>query len=538
MSKSSKPSPTNDRSMGAPDPGEPRALNAVLFDMDGVVTDTAEAHAAAWKRLFDEFLRARADEKGEAFHPFDSEDDYRRYVDGKPRYDGVASFLASRGIELPRGHPSDGPDCETVCGLGNRKNGYFLEWLETNRVPTYPSTIAFLERLGAAGVRVAVFSASRNSESVLRNAGVHDLFEARVDGNDLARLDLPGKPDPSMLFEAARRVGSEPHGTAVVEDSLAGVQAGATGGFRPVVGIDRGDYGSTLGDAGANIVVGDVGELALSDDSGLVAKHLSTLPAARGREGELRERLGRQSPAIFLDYDGTLTPIVEDPTAAELSDAMRRTLAGLVERWPVAVISGRDLEDLRWRVGVEGLVYAGSHGFEIAGPGFEYTAQNAQQFLPGLDDAEAALRDRLAGIAGHLVERKRFAIAVHYRRVAGSGVPTVEGVVDSVLAQHPRLVKRHGKKVFQVQPRVDWNKGRAVKWVLRHLGLDGADVAPVYIGDDLTDEDVFRVLAGWGIALAVQDGDRTTAADYALEDPGDVRHFLEALLAEGGLSHE
>lgn len=529
---------TSDRSMGETDAGGFRPLDAVLFDMDGVVTDTAKAHAAAWRRLFDDFLRTRAEQSDAVFRAFDSNDDYRRYVDGKPRYDGVASFLASRGIELPRGHSSDGPDSETICGLGNRKNRYFLEWLEGHRVPTYPSTVSLIKRLSVAGVRVAVFSASRNCETVLRNAGIHDLFEARVDGNDLARLGLPGKPDPAMLLEAARRLGADTHRTAVVEDSVAGVRAGAVGGFRPVVGIDREDYGSMLADAGAHIVLADVGELAVSDGPGLVAKHVSTIPAAGKRAGELRERLGRKRPAIFLDYDGTLTPIVEDPAAADLSEATRGTLSALAGRWPVAVISGRDLDDLRRRVGVEGLVYAGSHGFEIAGPGFEYTAEHAQEFLPGLDDAEAELRARLAGIAGHLVERKRFAIAVHYRGVAEAEVPAVERVVEGVLARHARLRKGQGKKVFQVQPRIDWNKGRAVMWVLRHLGLDGADVMPIYIGDDLTDEDVFRVLAGWGIALVLQDGDRTTAAEYALEDPEEVRHFLDALLAEEGSLHE
>lgn len=512
------------------------ALEAVLFDMDGVVTDTAGAHAVAWKRLFDDFLRRRAEQRGEAFVPFDADVEYRAHVDGRPRYDGVARFLAARGIELPRGDPDDDPAAETVCGLGNRKNGYFLAWLERHRVRTYPSTVALVERLRAAGIGVAVFSASRNCEAVLRNAGVHDLFDVRVDGNDLARLALPGKPDPAMLAEAAARLGAAAARTAVIEDSVAGVKAGADGGFAPVVGVDRGDYARALADNGADIVVADVGELALDDRARLRVKRLSTIPDARERRGELRRRLAGARPAFFLDYDGTLAPIVSDPAAAELPGATRRTLAALAERWPVAVISGRGLDDLRARVGLDGVVYAGSHGFEIAGPGIEQTAEHAEEYLPELDEAEESLRERLAGIEGHLVERKRFAVAVHYRRVAADEVGRVERIVDRVLSEHPRLRKGHGKKVFRVQPRLDWNKGRAVTWLLARLGLDGEDVVPVYIGDDITDEDVFRVLAGRGVGLALRDGDRATAADCALDDPDDVRGFLDEIRADGGIA--
>ena len=512
----------------------PAPLAAVLFDMDGVVTDTADAHAAAWKRLFDAFLEQWSARRGTSFEPFDIESDYRAYVDGKPRYDGVASFLAARGIELPRGEPDDDPARETVCGLGNRKNGYFREWLEAHRVRTYPATLALIARLRAAGVGVAVFSASRNCAAVLRNAGVLDRFDARVDGNDLAELGLPGKPDPAMLAEAARRLGAAPGRTAVLEDSVAGVRAGAAGGFRPVVGIDRGDYGHALAEGGADIVVRDAGELRLDADAGLAAKRLDAIPSARERVAELRARTGAGRPAVFLDYDGTLTPIVDDPAAATLPQAMRATLAGLAERWPVAVISGRGLEDLRERVGLDDLVYAGSHGFELAGPGFAFTAEHAEEFLPALDAAEAALRERLAGIEGHQVERKRFAVAVHYRRLADpADAARVERAVDAVLAEQPRLRKGHGKKVFQVQPRLAWDKGRAVTWLLGRLGLDGDDVVPLYIGDDLTDEDAFRALSGRGIGVVLRDGERTTAADYALDDPDDVRRFLEALRATG-----
>ena len=509
------------------------ALAAVLFDMDGVVTDTADAHASAWKRLFDEYLRQRAERGDGDFDPFDAESDYRRYVDGMPRYDGVERFLRSRGIELERGDPADDPERETVCGLGNRKNGYFRDWLAHHTVRTYPSTVALIHRLRGAGIAVAVFSASRNCEAVLRNAGVSELFDTRVDGTDVERLDLPGKPDPAMLAEAASRLGARPQRTAVVEDSVAGVTAGASGGFQPVVGIDRGEYGDALADAGADIVVADAGELQLEEGARLTVKRTDRIPSALANLEQVHERLRERQPAVFLDYDGTLTPIVADPDRALLSESMRATLAALARSLPVTVISGRSLEGLRALVGLDGLVYCGSHGFEMHGPGVDATAERAEEFLPALDEAEATLRGRLTGIPGHMVERKPFDIAVHYRRVPDAEVQRVMQVVDEVVTGRPRLRRKHGKKVLQVQPRMEWDKGRAVLWLLERLGLDDDTVLPIYIGDDITDEDVFRVLAGRGIGIVVREDARATAADLALDDTDEVRRFLDELHRDG-----
>lgn len=510
-------------------PPESPSLAACLFDMDGVVTDTANAHAAAWKRLFDEYLQRRAEREHVELALFDEKSDYRRYVDGKPRYDGVHSFLRSRNIELPWGDPEDGPDRETVCGLGNRKNRYFLDWLERNRVQTYPSTLALIETLKKADLKVGVFSASRNCEAVLRNAGVHDLFQARVDGTDMVRLGLLGKPHPAMLEEAARRLGVAPEDAAVLEDSTAGVEAAARGGFGTIVGIDRGGSGEALREAGAHVVVVDAGELTLDAEQRIAVKTLNTVPPVWERWEELRRRLAGTQPVVFLDYDGTLTPIVADPDEAHLSGEMRETLAGLADRAVVAIISGRALADLRRRVGIDTLFYAGSHGFELEGPGIREVAERAEEFLPALDQAEAALREQLSAVEGHLVERKPFAIAVHYRRVADADVERVAEIVDGILSRIPALKKGHGKKVFQVQPRLDWNKGHAVSRLLEHLGLDRETVMPLYIGDDITDEDVFRILRCRGVGIVVRDGARTTSADYALADPEDVRRFLEAL---------
>lgn len=509
---------------------------AVILDMDGVVTDTAQAHATAWKRLFDGYLRERSRQTGRDFTPFDKTSDYRHYVDGKPRYDGVQSFLTARGIDLPYGDSEDPPDKETICGLGNRKNRYFRDWLAENRVETFPGTVRLLRDLRRAGIKTAVFSSSRNAEAVLGNAGLADLFDAKVDGNDLIHLGIPGKPDPAMLCEAASRLGAAPRETAVVEDALSGVEAGAAGDFALVIGIDRDNLGRSLAARGADLVVGDLGEIAFDPDRGFAVKTLKTLPSLWQAEATLRQRLEGHEVVVFLDYDGTLTPIVEDYTQAFLAEDMRASLAALAERCTVGIISGRDLANLKELVGLKSVLYAGSHGFDIEAPGrLSETLQKGKDFLPDLDAAETELNDALADIEGHAVERKRFAIAVHHRRVAEADVDAVEAAVDEVLANHDRLRKSRGKKVFQVQPRVDWNKGKAVFWLLERLGLDRRDeVLPLYIGDDVTDEDAFRALAGWGLGIAVGDEDRRTAADYAVAAPDEVRHLLHLLTSAIG----
>ena len=222
--------------------------------MDGVVTQTATVHARAWKRLFDELpARARRSAPASPSSPFDSDGDYRLYVDGKPRYDGVHSFLRSRGISLPPGRPSDPPEAETECGLGNRKNSLFLREVEEHGVQPYETTVALIRRLKEAGIATAIISASENTTQVLEAAGVRDLFEAQVDGLVARELGLPGKPDPAVFIEAARRIGVAPAQAAVVEDALAGVEAGRRGDFALVIGVDRTGHADALREHGADV---------------------------------------------------------------------------------------------------------------------------------------------------------------------------------------------------------------------------------------------------------------------------------------------
>ncbi|MBW3576981.1 MAG: trehalose-phosphatase [Actinobacteria bacterium] len=504
-------------------------IDAVIFDMDGVVTESTGLHTAAWKRTFDGYLREVAERRGQPFQPF-TDEDYLRYVDGKPRYDGVASFLEARDIQLPYGDPDDPPERETVCGVGNRKNRAFLELLRDHGAQRYDSTVELIRGLHRAGVRTAVISSSRNATQVLDSAGVRELFEVQVDGTDAMRLDLAGKPDPAIFLEAARRLGVEPGRAAVVEDAQAGVKAGSRGGFALVIGVDRADQRTDLEAHGADVVVDDLQEVGVvPDEDERVA--IGELPLAVDRPEDVEAALEGREPAVFLDYDGTLTPIVEDAADATLQDETRAAIRRLAHRCFVAVVSGRDLDDVRSMVGLDELHYAGSHGFEILTPHGE-RHEHGREFLPALEAAEQDLRGRLSSIDGAVVERKRFAVAVHYRRVSDEHVDQVEAAVDAVVTDQSQLRKAGGKRIFELRPDMDWDKGRALRWLLDELDLDRDDVVPLYVGDDVTDEDAFRELRDRGLALVVrgEDDQRPTAADYALRDPGEVRTFLQQLV--------
>ena len=242
-------------------PIAPDRFDAVLFDLDGVLTPTARIHAHCWKTMFDEFLSRRATEARESFRPFDIETDYKRYADGKPRYDGVRSFLASRNISLAEGAPTDAPAADTVCGLGNRKDDLVKAAIDRGEVEPYAGSVALVRRLRDRGIRTAVVSSSNNCEQVLRAAGILDLFDARIDGVVATELELPGKPAPETFLKAAEMLGASPARAVVVEDAIAGVQAGRAGGFGLVIGVDRDGGGDTLRAHGADIIVADLAEL-------------------------------------------------------------------------------------------------------------------------------------------------------------------------------------------------------------------------------------------------------------------------------------
>jgi alpha,alpha-trehalase len=257
------------------------------------------------------------------------------------------------------------------------------------------------------------------------------------------------------------------------------------------------------------------------------------LASALDRWEELGPYLREKRPAVFLDYDGTLTPIVARPELAVLAEEMRRTVRMLAARCPVAIVSGRDRTDVQRLVRIEGLIYAGSHGFDIAGPDLTY--EQGHDFLASLDRAEHNLLRSLSGVDGARVERKKFSIAVHFREVPPQHTARLEPIVDAVLRRCPDLRKSLGKKVFELRPAIDWHKGKAVLWLLEALGFAGTDALPVYIGDDVTDEDAFSAVAGRGLGILVAKAPRVTAAGYRLKNTAEVRIFLHKLTTVLGL---
>jgi beta-phosphoglucomutase family hydrolase len=241
--------------------GLPDGVRACLFDLDGVLTQTAKVHAAAWKEMFDGFLRTRAEKAGETSRPFDAVSDYDEYVDGKPRYDGVRAFLTARGIDLPEGEESDPPAAETVHGLGNHKNEIVLRMIHDQGVEAYDGSVRYVRAARDAGLKRAVVSSSANCREVLVAAGIEDLFQQRIDGVVAERDQLKGKPAPDMFLAGARALGVGPGEAAVFEDALAGVAAGRAGGFACVVGVDRVGQADELRAHGADVVVSDLAEL-------------------------------------------------------------------------------------------------------------------------------------------------------------------------------------------------------------------------------------------------------------------------------------
>jgi len=253
-------------------------------------------------------------------------------------------------------------------------------------------------------------------------------------------------------------------------------------------------------------------------------------PSALDLIHEIIACAGGKRPAVFLDYDGTLTPIVSHPEDAWLSESMRQTLRSLAARVPVAILSGRDLDDVRGRVLVDGIVYAGSHGFDIAGAG-GLRRELGAAYLPVLDKAEMELREALDEIPGAQLERKHFSVAAHYRNVDETDAFKVRLAVDAVGERHRELRRMDGKKVYELLPDIDWNKGKAMLWLLETLLLDSGNALPIYIGDDRTDEDAFRALEKVGIGILVTEKPQVTAASYRLNNSDEVERFLGELIS-------
>lgn len=493
--------------------------DAVVFDLDGVITQTQKVHAKAWKKTFDDFLRHRV--KGGEFTPFDISKDYLNYVDGKPREEGIKSFLSSRDIKLPQRTSSDSSEMDSVDALGNLKNNYFLEFL-SGGIKTYKSSVELLLKLNNFGFLTAVVSSSKNCKYILQSLNLNSYFNTIVDGLDLQSLDLNGKPEPDLFLEALKRINVEPSRAIVLEDAIVGVAAGKKGGFGKVIGVDRAKQSKQLKRAGADLVVKDLEEIDIEAKT-------TELPSALKSFKKIESQFKDKEVVIFFDYDGTVTPIVSHPKDAKLSEDMKNTLIKLSNQCTLAVISGRGLNDIKSLVGIKGIHYAGSHGYEIEGPSIKMEHQPALEFVKIFDVLEKELAEELKDVQGALVERKKFSIALHYRNVSENEAYLIQNAADKAIQKYSKVRKSYGKKVYELQPDLEWNKGKALEWLMEALNIEKNGSKIFYIGDDITDEDAFSAIKTYGIGILVGTDARTTGAQYSLSDTDQTLHFLEIL---------
>ena len=531
-------------------------FESVIFDLDGVITKTALVHAKAWKKAFDEYLKLREERDAEPFKEFTHENDYLPYVDGKPRYEGVQSFLESRGINIGFGDPSDEPGKETICGIGNKKNSAFVEVLDSEGVQVYESTVAFVKALHQAGIKTGVASSSKNCQKILQTAGIEELFETRVDGVVSAELGLKGKPEGDIFVRAAKNIGCRPETSVVVEDATSGVAAGRNGGFGFVLGVARENNEEDLAKHGADIVVSDMCKIDIEK----ITKWFSRTPVCLSEkwednkgnvQGIENENDGKDfllvnpcydRPAkvafskdkdivFFLDYDGTLSPIVERPEDAIITEEMRKTVTQLSRKCLVAIVSGRMREDVENLAQIPNIFYAGSHGYDIKGPDFSMIQPQAKEIIPVIDELISQFKKELGGIEGVQIEEKKFSVAVHYRRLKDeTKFPEIEAAVKQAVQKDKRLRLMSGKKVFEILPDIEWDKSKAIRWIMETLDLSWDTHSIIYMGDDTTDEYAFRYFRTRATGVLVSEKPKPSAADFRVDSTEKLRGLFEQIL--------
>jgi alpha,alpha-trehalase len=397
-------------------------------------------------------------------------------------------------------------------------------------VEALDSTVPLLRRLQDVGVATAIYSRSQDCAQVLRAAGIDELVSVLVDE------ETAGKLDPAVLAETASRLGVRPVRCIVIERDQAGVRAGSDGGFGLVIGLQRNGHADELLSCGADTVVADLAEISVRSGGGA----MPTIADAMQVYSQLEELVATRQPAVFLDFDGTLSDIVEHPESATLVDGAAEALRALAAQCPVAVISGRDLGDVRGRVKVDGVWYAGSHGFELVAPdGTHHENAAAAGVVDALARAASRLAETLSDVSGIVMEHKRFAVAIHYRNADPEDIGRVIVAVRK-LGRSQGLRITTGRKVVELRPNIDWDKGTTINWLLEHIENsdsppDSGAVLPIYIGDDITDEDAFDAVQFDGVGIVVrhhEDGDRPSAAMFSLENPSAVCEFVRRLAGD------
>jgi len=386
------------------------------------------------------------------------------------------------------------------------------------------STVPLLRRLTDVGIATAIYSSTRDCAQVLRAAGIDELVNLRVDVVE---------PVPAVLTETASRLGVRPVRCVVIDRDQAGISAGGDGGFSLVIGLERNGQADELLSCGADTVVADLAEISVRSGGSA----MSRIADAAQVYSQVKELVATRRPVVFLDFDGTLSDITAHPDSATLVDGAAEALRALAEQCPVAVISGRDLADVRERVKVDEVWYAGSHGLELMAPdGTYHENAGAADLIGTLARAACRLAEMIGDISGIELEHKRFAVAVHYRNADPADIDRVTAAVRS-LGRSEGLRTTAGRKVIELRPNLYWEKGTTLNWLLERIqasdcAADAASVLPIYIGDDITDEDAFDAVQFDGVGIVVrhaEHGDRPSAALFSLESPSTVVEFIGRL---------
>lgn len=501
-------------------------MKAIIIDMSEVLIHTALINKNAWETTFNDLLKNKNN-----IQPFIDEDFYS-FIEGKPKFERVQNFLNSRNINLPFGSQSDPEENETVCGLEKKKSKLFSQMLKKNELQFYEMALQKIKYWKEKGLKTAIVSSDENFKKALNSSEIRNLFDVKIDGHASRKKGLKEKPEADLYIEATKELGIAPESCVLFDDSVPGLQAGSKGNFGLVIGVNRRENRKLLSENGADLVIDDFDELDLVNDPEVKAWFDQPTPPFASQYVEIGKLVYEKTPVLFLDYDGTLTPIVQRPEDAVISEEMRDVLNECASKFNVAAVSGRDMDDLKSRINLDTLIYAGSHGFRISGPGGLYMEhEKSEEILPELDNMEKKLQQVFSNtIEGVQIERKRYAIAIHYRNSKEQDVPFIKEKVFEATENSEIFKVGEGKKILEIKPGIDWHKGKAVLWILEKLGLNDPDkYIPIYIGDDVTDEDAYEALKGRGIGIQVGPGAESTAAQYKLKNVYQVRIFLKEL---------
>lgn len=486
---------------------------AIALDLDGVVTDTQELHFNSWKQVFDEYMRTIGLDDGF------TKRDYQLYVDGRPRKEGICSFLSAKNLEQ---------NIRLINRISEQKNELYREMLEVEGPRVFEDSLEAIKKWKSMGLPVVIVSSSKNASFVLEKAGIQNLFEKQVDGIRGEKMGLRGKPEPDFFLEALKELGVNPSDCALVEDSGAGIKAGKKGKFKRVIGMVRSrsfEQEEDLKQNGADQVISSLLEIQVEERKNQLTPPFNALRAFH----QIKMFIGKKDIALFLDFDGTLTPIISNPDAVELPHSMKETLEASSRLFKVAIISGRNRQDVKKRVGMENLFYGGSHGFDLSGPGgFRFEVEQAQDVFPALDQAQSILEEELCSYKGIRIERKRYGLTVHYREASPEGEAQAKKICQRIAHEHLELKYALGKKIYELKPNMDWDKGKAIEKLCHILKIDPRNTVPFYIGDDVTDEDAFRQVEGWGLGIRVGAPENSSRAHWWLAFD-QVEEFLMLL---------